>query len=313
MSFQPLFRRFHDVIQLKQYDENAELREKRDRILNRLREGLRQSKISFEWFNQGSYVMGTGIKPLNRDYDIDIGILLNNVHIEDHDPVEVKGWVYRAVDGHTQRVEWRRPCITVFYQQAGETVYHVDLAIFAKKKYSNGSYLAIGKQHSSKEQREWQLDDRKGFMDAMETKFSGEDKYQLRRVIRYLKRWKDERFSNEGYAAPTGLSLTVAAYYWFRPDRDWRGNYDDLRATHALVQSILQNFNQRWNGNVFVHRLSLRFPCAPNDDVFERMTDQQMQEFHQRLQKLDAGLAEAQRSGNASILRRAFGSDFPES
>ncbi len=30
MNVQPLFRRFHETILLKQYEENAELREKRD-------------------------------------------------------------------------------------------------------------------------------------------------------------------------------------------------------------------------------------------------------------------------------------------
>jgi hypothetical protein len=310
MSFQPLFRRFHETIQLKQYEENAELRDKRDRVLKRLRDGMARS---FTHFNQGSYAMGTGIKPLNGDYDIDIGVVLNDVFIEDHDPVEVKDWVYDAVRGHTQRVEWRRPCITVFYQQAGEAIYHVDLAIFAKRRYSEETYLAIGKQHSAGEQREWQRDERRRFMDDMSVRFSGEEGAQLRRVIRYLKRWKDERFSGEGYAAPTGLSLTVAAYHWFRPHHGRSGNLDDLEATHALVQSMLSGFAWHWRGLQSVQRLSLKFPYAPYDDVFERMTDQQMQEFRQRLQKLDEWLAEAARSGNVSTLRRAFGSDFPES
>jgi hypothetical protein len=309
MSFQRLFRRFHEAIQLKQFDENAELREKRDRVLRRLRDGLTRT---FTSFNQGSYAMGTGIKPLNGDYDIDIGILFNDVYIDEHDPVEVKGWVYQAVNGHTERVEWRRPCVTVFYRQAGETIYHVDLAIFARRRYGTGEYLAIGKQHSSREQCEWQLDDRKGFMDVMANKYSGEDAAQLRRVIRYLKRWKAVHFPSHGHAAPTGLALTVAAYYWFQPARDWNREYDDLSATHALVQRIIQGFMQYWDGNQIIYRISLQFPQAPHDDVFARMTDQQMQEFYQRLQKLDEWLRGAQQSGDVFSLKRAFGNDFPE-
>lgn len=308
MSSQPLFRRFHEIIQLKQDEENEGLREKRERILKRLRDGMVHS---FTYFNQGSYVMGTGIKPLNGDYDIDIGIVLNDTYIEDHDPVEVKGWVYDAVHVHTQRVEWRRPCITVFYQHAGEAIYHVDLAIFAKSRHSEEIYLAIGKQHSAREQREWQRDERRRFMDDMKARFSGEDGAQLRRVIRYLKRWKDEHFSNEGYAAPTGLSLTVAAYHWFRPQRDRSGQHDDLRATHLLIRAMLQNFT--CHGFPWVHRLKLRFPYAPGDDVFESMSDKQMQEFQQRLQKLDEWLADSARSASVSTLRHAFGADFPES
>jgi len=68
MSLQSPFMKFHEAILLKRFDENAELREKRDRILKRLRDNL---SVTFEPFNQGSYSMGTGIKPLDGDYDID--------------------------------------------------------------------------------------------------------------------------------------------------------------------------------------------------------------------------------------------------
>lgn len=310
MSLQPLFRRFHETIQLAQYDENAELREKRDRVLKRLRDNLEQS---FESFNQGSYAMGTGIKPLDGDYDIDIGIVFNDVYHDEHDPVTVKGWVYKAVKEHTARVEWRRPCITVFYQQGGEPKYHVDLAVFAQERNSDRLHLAIGKEHSAKDQREWQRDDRKGFIGDVKNRFSGEDGAQFRRVIRYLKRWKDEHFPSTGYAAPSGLCLTVAAYHWFQPTRTsgWNGDHDDLAATHSLVRAILGEFQCYPFGSHCVHRLHLQFPRAPHDDVCERMTDQQMTEFQQRLVQLEDWLGKARQTSQPAWLRKAFGRDFP--
>jgi hypothetical protein len=313
MSIQSLFQRFHETIKLKRLDENAELVEKRDRIIKRLRDNLPRSP-SFEVFNQGSYAMGTGIKPLNGDYDIDIGILFD-VSSRSYSPVEVKRWVYNAVSVHTTRVEWRRPCITVYYQQAGEAIYHVDLAIMAKEPYSNTLHLALGKEHSAKEQQEWQPDDRRGFIQAVESRFEGEDANQFRRVIRYLKRWKDVHFSSEGHAAPTGLSLTVAAYRWFQPTKAgyYDTSYDDLAATAALVSSIRRSFSQTWDTSLmrYVPRLSLQFPKAPNDDVFARMTNQQMQEFSQNLDQLSGWLEEARRTNTSAPLVRAFGKDFP--
>ncbi|EPX64205.1 hypothetical protein D187_005339 [Cystobacter fuscus DSM 2262] len=304
MSFQPLFRRFHQAIQLKRFDENAELVEKRDRVLKRLRENL---SISFDWFNQGSYAMGTGVKPVNGDYDIDIGLVFDVSH-RSYAPSTVKKWVYDAVVHHTTRVEWRRPCITVYYQQAGEAIYHVDLAILVKESpYSNALYLAIGKEHSAAAQQEWQPDDRKGFIKAIENKFTGEDAEQFRRVIRYLKRWKDEHFSNQGRAAPTGLSLTVAAYYWFQLAKtSWysAADYDDFSATASLVDMIKRNF-------YYGRRLSLQFPKAPQDDVLARMTDQQMREFYQRLEELSGWLDDARRTRSTAPLQQAFGADFP--
>ena len=40
MSLQNRFRKFDELIKLKHYDENAELREKRERVIRRLREGM---------------------------------------------------------------------------------------------------------------------------------------------------------------------------------------------------------------------------------------------------------------------------------
>jgi predicted nucleotidyltransferase len=311
MLFQPLFRKFELAIQLKRFDENAELREKRDKILTRLRGNLKQT---FEHFPQGSYAMGTGVKPLNGDYDIDVGIVFN-IDYRAYDPVIVKGWVHSAVETHTARVEWRRPCITVYYQEGGEPIYHVDLAILAKDPYSNGLRLALGKEHSSAELRQWQPDDRRGFMQAIEQRFSGEDAAQFRRAIRYLKRWKDVHFAREGRAAPTGLCLTVAAYLWFQPARGYTNGqleYDDLGALSSLVLAMLRNFRHVWDNGRTMPRLSLTFPNAPHDDVCERMTNQQMLEFHGRLTELSAWLEEARRAGAVEPLRRAFGKDFPE-
>ncbi|WNG59316.1 nucleotidyltransferase [Archangium gephyra] len=315
MSLQPLFRQFHDTIQLKNYNENAELRQKRDTLLERLRDKLRPR--TFEFFNQGSYAMGTGVKPINRDYDydIDIGIVFD-VDYQQFDPVAVKGWVYQAVKGHTASVDWRRPCITVNYQQGGQPKYHVDLAVMARD--SRGTLrLALGKEHSQADLRQWQVDDRQGFIKALENRFNGEEGYQFRRVIRYLKRWKDVHFSSEGRAAPTGLSLTIAAYNWFRPVRAQTQQgivYDDLAATAEFVNRLHQNFQNVWDAGLgrSSPRLSLQFPFAPKDDVFAPMSAQQMIEFRGRLEKLSGWLEEARKTQSPASLQRAFGDPFPQ-
>ena len=316
MSLQSLFMRFHEAIKHDRFDEGKELREKRERILTRLRNNL---PATFDWFNQGSYSLDTGIKPINNDYDIDIGIILNGFHWQDYDPVTVKGWIHEAVKNHTRSVKWKRPCITVYYQEAGESIYHVDLAILARDRYDTKKLrLAIGCQHSALNQREWQPDDRQGFISLVDKKQTGEDSVQFRRVIRYLKRWKDENFSDEGHAAPTGLSLTVAAYYSFSPRKSveyytGKVTYDDLDATLWVARWILNNFSQVWDlsNNRYTPRIKLKFPCDPYDDVFEKMTNQQMIEFHQTLSQLISDLEQAKASGSPSLLKRAFGKDFP--
>jgi hypothetical protein len=303
VSLQPLFRKFHQAIQLNDSQEGAELRKKRDDIIKKLRERLHPR--TFTPFNQGSYEMGTGVKPTHGDYDIDVGLVFE-ANVAKEDPVTVKGWVYEAIKDHTHDVEWRRACITVSYRRAGRTRYHVDLAVMAKAPNSDLLHLALGKQHAAANLREWQPDNRQAFMRNLEGRFNGEDAAQFRRVIRYLKRWKDTHFPPEGHSAPTGLGLTVAAYRWFQVAKP-RGEYDDLAATALLVRMMRQGFQPTGGGP----RLVLEFPYAPKDDVFARMNAEQMRQFQQRLEKLSGWLEEARTSGNAGPLRQAFGTDFP--
>lgn len=308
-KFQSSFLRFHEAIKLVSTDENKLLREKREAVLKRMRDrGLR-----FEFFNQGSYAMGTGIQPLQGDYDIDVGIVLSEGTRPDS-PLELKQRVFDAVYGHTPTVEWRRHCIRVQYVEAGEPKVHVDLPVYWRSNgwWDAGLRLAVGKRNSGTEHIEWQESDPKGLIERVSGGGSDEDRQQFRRVVRYLKRWKDLHFPATGNAAPVGIGLTVAALNLFAPAKTWGArtpaDYDDLAATHSLVRRMRREFG---DGFFAPKRLVQRLPVAPGRDVFARMTDQQMLEFEQRLATLTGQLEEAARSGQAGPLLRAFGDEFP--
>ena len=83
-NVQRYMEQFHDAIKLGRFDENATLREKRDRVLQRLDSGLKklfadrgEDPPHYDPSNQGSYEMGTGVKPRGGDFDIDVGLHFN--------------------------------------------------------------------------------------------------------------------------------------------------------------------------------------------------------------------------------------------
>jgi len=313
MSIQTRFFRFHEEIKLNRFDQNRILREKREHILDRLRDGLRRNfpsnKPTFTHFNQGSYEMGTGIKPLDGDYDIDVGIEFNNIKTHNYEALEVKKWVYEAVKSHTTDVRWRRPCITVFYIKSGEIKYHVDLAIYAKDNWGK-THIAMGKEYSGADLNGWELSDPRRLTNLIQTRYNGDDGKQFRRIIRYLKRWKDEHFPKEGNASPTGIGLTASAYKWFSPNKDFRsGSYNDLVALKQVVSSMIANFPGWFNNR----RLVVKLPVPPHNDLFEIMTDQQMLEFESRLEHFRHNLDIASNSETPSYyLKQIFGNEFPE-
>ncbi|MEK8015431.1 MAG: nucleotidyltransferase [Candidatus Parabeggiatoa sp.] len=325
-KLQKYFVQFHETIKLDNLDENKTLREKRDIVLDKLSERLKmffqdksESTPTFDVFNQGSYAMGTGIQPVGGDYDIDVGLKFN-ISKEDYpDPTEVKQWVYDALSTHTQRVEFKRPCITVFYQRHDEPIYHVDLAIYSESSYDGSLYIAKGKPNS--DERIWEASDPKQLIELISNMFHDpEDGKQFRRIIRYLKRWKDVHFSSDGNGAPIGIGITVAAYHWFNASKlvdifTDKTTYDDLTAMQNFVNAVIGNFRDVYNAGEMISRLSVKLPVAPYCDLFEKMTDNHMISFKRKLESLLSVLNEAQREPDPSEagqkLQSQFGDNFP--
>lgn len=330
-ELQTHFDKFDSKIKLRRFKENQILRDKRDAVINKLREQLPKvfeekdgPAPTFEEFDQGSYAMGTGVKPLEGDFDIDEGILFD-IHIGDYDdPVKVKKWVQDALNGHTDHpIDIKKSCVRVTYQIDEEPVYHVDLPVYAHDDLNQAViYLARGNPNSPTKERGWEQSDPQGLCAKMDDRFADWEAKQFRRCIRYLKRWRDFKFSSSGNAAPVGIGITVAAYQWFSPERKvvdlfantYRDN--DLAALRGFVQQMLHHFSEVWCEGKRDWRLSVTVPVEPYDDPFRRMTNSQMTGFKEKLENLRDALEYAERDDveahdACKELRKVFGDDFP--
>ena len=320
-TLQSEFNKYHDAIKLINTDDNKPLREKRDMLVKELRayfdkkaakEGT--SKITFAVENQGSYSMGTGIKPqADGDYDIDIMILFNFTK-DDYTPVEVKKWVYEALNTEFRTVEYKKPCVRVQYHKAGEEHFHVDMAL-----YANGdtkTYLSVGKPNSATSDKKWEVSNPKLLKEKVNSRFTDSDEsQQMKRIIRYLKRWKDLKFKNTENGKPTGIAITALALNFFKPEIDKIGFNssvapNDLTALKNLVGSIVDQFG--WFGD----SISVELPVEPYNDLFEKMTENQRKVFKERLESFKTALQDAKNEPDpheaSKMLRKQLGDDFPE-
>lgn len=321
VNLQKEFLDFHSEIKLD--DENQILRDKRDILLNKLKNNISEDAATYTTFNQGSYAMGTGVKPEDDDYDIDVGIRFDIDHEDYEDPIVPKKWVRDALDGHTKSVKIRRSCVTITYQNAEEAIYHVDFAVYANNNSDGNMYVAKGKEFSEAENKYWELSDPLGLIDEMNSKFTdAEDRKQFKRIIRYMKKWKMHNTNFSGNGVPTGIALTILAYKKFSVSKEYdfyssKYVYDDFSALRTFVSSIQNSFSMKYSSDLegFYHYIKAYLPVEPGNNLFEKMTENQMETLYEEissmLEKLDNAALKTKKSEACEALVDLFGKEFP--
>ncbi|MBD0405297.1 cyclic GMP-AMP synthase DncV-like nucleotidyltransferase [Flammeovirga sp. EKP202] len=327
-QIQKCFQDFHDEIRIKDLDRveesNKILREKRDLLLNDIKKYFdnknltldQNDQIKYQWFNQGSYAMYTGVKPIDDgDFDIDVAIVLDINKDDYSNPTIVKKWIFDALDKKANRtVKWKKPCITVQYTKAGEDMYHVDFAIYAGKNSDEKYYLARGKETSLKAEKRWDESSPKELKEKINDKFlDTEQRKQFKRIIKYLKRWKEEAFKgeNSGSGKPTGIALTALTYDHFSPfTKNVFTNELEVNDLEALIYTVNQINNSSIWSDIKVH-----LPVSPYNNLFSEMTPIQMQNFKDKLTVLKTKLVNARDNIDpheaSKIISSVLGPDFP--
>src|SRR5690606_35488641 len=132
--------------------------------------------------------------------------------------------------------------------QSGETLYHVDLAVYSNGNDDDNQYLSKKPKYAS-DNEEWEDAEPKKLKKLVNEKYSvTEERHQFKRCIRYLKRWKDLKFKYTEGGRPTGISITALALNGFSPNvsyssftNTYRAN--DIQALQDFVKYILNQFS----------------------------------------------------------------------
>lgn len=326
MSLQKYFKKFNENIKMD-YKEKSELADKRDILLKKLRDS--NELPPFSELNQGSYSMYTGVEPLDKEYDIDVGLRFKANKGDYEKPTELKNKIYDILQNHTEYgAEINKPCVTVTYKKKGETAYHVDLVVYTyedKENTESQLYLARGKD-SKPEERYWEKSDPKGLTDYINTKYENinEDRDQYRRIIRYMKRWKNLKFST-GNTEPPSIGITLIAADKFKVSKKYdsieeKYYYNDLEALIDFskeIQSLFTRVGCSENGRI-LYRIYYSLPCTlsfeANTDVFKKMSDIYMTDFKDKIDKLvndlKAVTEETDEVEQCKLLNKIFGDDF---
>lgn len=311
------FEDFHNTIKLDK--SSTQLKEKRETlqsdIENKLPDklktiGIEISKSDLNFFDQGSYRQGisTGIKCDKPDRDVAVEFDLDTETFID--PRKIKKCVRDALKIENKREpQIKEPCVTVKYLKAGEENIHIDFPIYAK---NNGCYyLARGKEFS--ENYEWEQCDPHGLNTYLEDLFKDDEGNQLRRVVRYLKKWKIQSYG-DSYTkdqVPPSIALTLMAGAGFIY-KIVDGQDDDLEALYTVVTSIKNRFV--YNSDTEKYTIEYLLPVTPYSDVFYKMNEEYQDKFYKKCcrlcEKLKNAIYVTEEYEAAKFLQDVFGTEF---
>ncbi len=315
-KLQKEFEKFNDDIKI---DEEAEaLRHKRDKLKSDIEEyfpdecaeyGIDINKSDLQFINQGSYKIGTTISgsPVDLDYAV-----IFPLNIYDHtDPRKLKKAAKKALEIKNVRIPTiKEPCVTVAYHANGNETMHIDFPLYAK--YNSSLYLARGKENS--DDYKWELADPEGLNDYFLNAFKNNP--QLRRIVRYIKKWKQLKYSNASstHETPPSVGLTIMACQYFslyKCDED-----DDLSSFYNTMKWIRDQFSVSKDiyGCLIGASIKCQLPVVPYSNVYYKMTANYMLTFYKRINEAVNNPKEAKNLSEAheaaKYIRKVLGDDF---
>jgi hypothetical protein len=321
MSIQKQFAKFHDAIKLTREDGRyKEAREKDDSIKSDIKAAFKDAGYPVvEDFIQGSMADGvnTGIVSIHGDRDIDRAIVIDLEKAPD-DPIAPKKLLRDTLKNRGfSNPKIKKPCVTADY--VGNDL-HFDYPIY-RRDGSENLELAVGKEFSSDVAKKWDSNDTKALLDHLKDKngnLTPLEKDQRRRITRYLKRWRDVRYSNAAERSKVySIGLTLMANGSFSKQVSEDGVANDLLALRETLNTIL-NFR-----NYFIltdyekqnYDIKVNLPVRPWRDVFDShgtsVGTPLRKKLANLLKKCDEAIAEEDVVKQAEILRKQFGDDFP--
>ena len=297
MNTHKLFEKFNGVIRLtnsKREKLKTSRKALRDKI-NKFFEEKRWKKPEFH--PQGSFPLQTNLNPIRVEedgdikekYDMDDGVYFISPESDRKTPETYHYNIKKAVEGHALDVIDKNTCVRVVYADG----HHIDLPAYWVKDENSVPQLA----HKS----EGFIDsDPVEFMDWVRERISETNSTgQLRRIIRYLKAWKDYRENkNSNLKLPAGFILTILACNHYK-----ESDRDDL-ALCDTVESIRNELD--WN-----------FVCyRPTTPTGEELLGKYNEE--KVLHELEVFVGNAQRAidsdceeESSKYWRKVFGNRFP--
>ena len=232
------FIEFNGVIALST-PKKDELRKSRNAIRKDIETYFEKNrdKHTVKFKGQGSFSMNTTILPDSGEYDVDDGVYIFGKEEDKPLVATAHSWIVKAVENRTgQNTIDKNTCVRVQYAKN----YHVDLPIYYKTTDSNNEYFydSVDVPELAHKSKDWIESDPYAFKLWFDEK--AKDKNQLKRIVRYLKAWTDNK---RHLNLPNGMIFTILAVNnYVAKDRDDEAFLETLKAIQKSIDDTRHNW-----------------------------------------------------------------------
>ena len=196
-----------------------------------------RDKHTVKFKGQGSFSMNTTILPDSGEYDVDDGVYIFGKEEDKPLVATAHSWIVKAVENRTgQNTIDNNTCVRVQYAKN----YHVDLPIYYKTTDSTNEYFydSVDVPELAHKSKDWIESDPYAFKLWFDEK--AKDKNQLKRIVRYLKAWTDNK---RHLNLPNGMIFTILAVNnYVAKDRDDEAFLETLKAIQKSIDDTRHNW-----------------------------------------------------------------------
>jgi hypothetical protein len=209
MNTHKLFKDFNGKIKLVE-SKRQKLKSNRKALRDKIRKFFKEKEWQMPvFYSQGSFPLQTNLNPIlketedgeiKEEYDLDDGVYFICSESDRAAPTTYHSRIIQAVGDHAESISNKNTCVRVVYADG----HHIDLPTYWLKKDGKTpqlAHLSCGYTESDPKAFKYWVDKQ-----INETNTTG----QLRRIIRYLKAWKNYRESqNSSLKLLTGFIFTI--------------------------------------------------------------------------------------------------------
>lgn len=318
MSLQKQYSTFTNNIKLtSQSAKYKEARDNDDKIKAKIEAAFEEAGYDIKRsFLQGSLATFTGVLPIDGDFDIDRAIVISKASAPKN-PVDAKKVVKKTLKAYGfSEPDIKRPCITADYKSKN---IHIDYVVYQEDKNKNLE-LAVGKEFSQESERFWdpaEPEELKDWLTWKEENVTDKERQQFYRLVRILKRWRDENYSDK---TDRKKVFSIALAIMVRNEIDFhiddKGNADDHAALLSTLSAILKAGRYFTSQGDDEYTISVKIPVKPKRNVFKPENKTVATALRKKLKALQTALKDVNKASNldkkCELLRDVFGNDFPE-